>query len=284
MLLAGALGCSPSGSVASDTGRVDLAAVIDAHVADMTPDGSYRHPRASERDTARKAVRRILDDPGAREQPDKLLSGLGFQVTHGVDTADGRRFSLYLADPAVSWGGLLIDPSQPIRSMVSVPHPAHDLNTENLGLDLYRSRPGTALLVAGAHRRASDGRADVAHHERSLFHVISEEFMERDVPQLQLHGFAERSLPGADVVVSTGSGPRNDLAVRIAREMKAVNWRVCRGWVSRCVGLEGTENVQGTAAAAAGADFVHLELGWPLRRDRAARELVRDAIVAAWSD
>jgi hypothetical protein len=116
-----------------------------------------------------------------------------------------------------------------------------------------------------------------------MFQVFSEVFAEHGIAQLQLHGFAQRSLPGEDAVVSTGSAAHNELAVRIARELKAQDFNTCRAWVSRCVGLEGTTNVQGLAAGRHGSDFVHLEMGWSLRRDQPGRDVVRDAVLAAWS-
>ncbi|MEV8505676.1 hypothetical protein AB0368_12730 [Actinoplanes sp. NPDC051475] len=278
-LAATALGCSRTGDDGDDRGNLDV--MIDSLVASLSPDGPYRDPRKAERQAARQAVGQLID--GGTEPPAKLLSGVGFRAVHGVQATDGRKFTFYRADEDTGWGGLLVEPSVPIRSVVEVPHPAYDLNTEKLGLDLFRRLPGSAMLIAGAHRQAEGDDADVAHNDRSMFHVFSEEFAERGVPQLQLHGFADRSLPGADAVVSTGAGPENELAVRIARELKAEDVRVCRAWVSHCVGLEGTTNVQGTTAAEHGAEFVHLELGWGLRRDESGRQLVRDAVVAAWN-
>jgi hypothetical protein len=189
---------------------------------------------------------------------------------------------MYTADEDTGWAGLIVDPSARVQSVVEVPHPAYDRNTEKLGMSLYRTLPGGMLLIAGAHRQAAGGEGDVAHNDRSMFQVISEQAAERQVPQLQLHGFAERSLPGADAVVSTGSGPHNDFAVRIARELKAEQLQVCRAWVSRCVGLEGTTNVQSSAASEHDAEFIHLELSWSLRRDEAGRDQVRDAVNLAW--
>lgn len=277
LLAAGVLGCTPVGD-----DRVDVDAAIAAHVASLSPDGPYRDPDRAEREATRAALDVLLTRSGDAGRADELLRGIGFRVVRGVDAADGRPMILYLADPATGWGGLLIDPSAPVRSVIGVPHPAHDLHTEELGLRLYRAAAGSALLIAGAHRRAADEDADVAHNDRSLFHLISEEAAERRIPQLQLHGFGERSLPGADAVVSTGSGPRNDLAIGIARELKARDLTVCRAWVSRCTGLEGVTNVQGAAAEEHDADFVHLELGWSLRRDTDGREQAGEAISAAW--
>lgn len=257
---------------------VDLHRWIAQQVATFSVDGPYRDPDQSERDTARDAFTAITGGDLARAE--QLLGDLGFRTTHAVNK-DGKPVRIYWADPQTGWGGLFVDPSTAVGSVVEVPHPAFDLNTEKLGLSLFRAIPGSLLLMAGAHRQAGGGAADVAHNDRSMFQVFSVESARRGLPQVQLHGFADRSLPGADAVVSTGSAPHNDLAVRIARELKAVDRQVCRAWASRCVGLEGRTNVQ--AAAAGDTPFVHLELGWGLRRDLADRDVVRDAIVRAWA-
>lgn len=270
------LGCSRGDDGDPTT---DLDELVESRVSTMSASDPYRDPGESERTDARDAIGLLLTggDPGP------LLEGIGYRVVRGLDQADDNRgFTFFLAGNKTGWCGLLVDPSAPIRSVVEVPHPNYDLNTEKLGLSLFRQLRGSAMLIAGAFRQAADNKADVAHNDRSMFQVFSEVFAEHGIAQLQLHGFAERSLPGSDAVVSTGAADHNELAVRIARELKAQDLNTCRAWVSRCVGLEGTTNVQGATAGRLGADFVHLELGWSLRRDQPSRDVVRKAVVAAW--
>jgi hypothetical protein len=278
VLTAATIGCDRAGS---DSHRADLDDIVAARVSRMGPSDPYRDPKSKERSAARDATELLLagGDPARAED---LLDGIGYRVVHGVDTVDERGFTFYLADQKTGWAGLLVDPSTPISSVIEVPHPAYDLNTEKLGVTLFRRLPGTAMLIAGAFRQADDNQADVAHNDRSMFQVFSEVFAEHQITQLQLHGFAQRSLPGEDAVVSTGSAPHNDLAVRIARELKAEDLRTCRAWVSRCVGLEGTTNVQGSAADEHGSEFVHLELSWSVRGTQSGRDQVQNAVVAAW--
>lgn len=282
VVAAAVAGCDRPGDASSH--RADLEEIVAARVSTMSPSDPYRDPQATERTAARDATGMLLagGDPSGAEE---LLDGIGYRVVRGVDTVDDRAFTFYLADVDTGWAGLLVDPSGPIRLVIEVPHPAYDLNTETLGVGLFRQLPGSAMLIAGAFRQAADDEADVAHNDRSMFQVFSEVFAEHQIAQLQLHGFAQSSLPGADAVVSTGSAPHdhNDLAERIARELKAEDLRTCRAWVSHCVGLEGTTNVQGAAAGEQGAEFVHLELGWSLRRDQPGRGLVQKAVVAAWN-
>ncbi len=279
VLAALTLACTRSaGGPGSVDERIDLHEWIARQVATMSPGGPYRDPTASERDSAQAAFTALGQGDFGRAE--EVFGGLGYTITHGTDLRTDGPVRIYWADPKTGWGGLFVDPSVPVKSVFEVPHPAFDLNTEKLGLSLYRAVPGSLLLMAGAHRQAAGGEADVAHNDRSMFQVFSVESARLGLPQVQLHGFADRSLPGMDAVVSTGSAAHNDFAVRVARELKDADLRVCRAWVSRCVGLEGRTNVQ--AAAAGEAEFVHLELGWGLRRDLKDRDRVRDAIVTAW--
>lgn len=262
-----------------------LDAVFARLVAGLSPSGPYRDPRASERQAAREAIRTLTAQRSATGDVDDRLDGIAFAVTHGTDAApDGRPFTLYLSPPGSepAWGGLLVDRSTPIRSVIEVPHPGFDRNTELLGLSLYRAVPGAVLMIAGAHRQADHGNADVAHNKDSMFNLVSREFARAGLPQLQWHGFAESSLPGSDFVVSTGAAPHTDLPVRIATELAGAGYRVCQAWSTRCQGLEGNTNVQGAAAAKFGSTFVHLETGWSMRQDPAHRQAVVDAVARAW--
>ena len=87
-----------------------------------------------------------------------------------------------------------------------MPHPGSDRHTEQLGLALFRALPGAALLIAGAHRRAADGTADVAHQPDSMFHALATHLADRGADQLQLHGFDDDSLADHDIVISAGAG------------------------------------------------------------------------------
>jgi hypothetical protein len=270
-------GCTGSGD-----DPVDLDAVMSGHAEGLTRDGPYRDPRPDERQLAREVVRSLLAPPGTPRTEDDLLARLGFRATHGVDPVSDRRFSLYLADGSDerAWGALLVDRSAPLRSVVEVPHPSFDINTEKVGLSVQRRVPGSLLVVAGAHRDAAGGLADVAHNDRSLFHVLTTALGRAGLPQVQLHGFADRNLPKADVVVSSGAAPVTGLVRGVARGLEDAGIEVCRAWTTRCGRLEGVTNEQGSAAAEHDGEFLHLELGWSLRKDADRRDAVADAVAA----
>ncbi|MEV8610958.1 hypothetical protein AB0383_24090 [Amycolatopsis sp. NPDC051373] len=95
----------------------------------------------------------------------------------------------------------MIDRSAPPSLVVEVPHPGFDLRTELFGVDLFRQVPGAVLLVAGAHRKADDSHADVAHEEDSVFHVVAAALAARGLPTICRRSFDVTSpseqLPGA---------------------------------------------------------------------------------------
>jgi hypothetical protein len=237
---------------AADADEPGLAGRVTAFLAGLHAEQAYRDPTPAEKQLA--DARRFAD--------------LGFSVVEDVDEKTGRRFALYASPPDErAWGLLLVDLSQPTGLAIEVPHPRTDIGTEWIGLDLFRAVPGSALLIAGAHRRAAGELADVAHNENSLYQSLAVSFARDGVPQIQLHGFADLNLPDHDIAVSTGAGVSNPLAVRVAEGLASEGFDECRAWAEKCGRLEGTTNVQGKAAAAMGAEFVHVELSNTVRMD-----------------
>ncbi|WP_043719276.1 hypothetical protein [Micromonospora maris] len=259
-----------------------MAGLVDELTGALSAVGPYRDPDSAERRTAARAARALVAGGDETEDADRLFAELGFQARHGIDSATGRECSSYLATGSDrrTWGAVLVDRSATARTVIEVPHPGFDINTEKIGLALHRRLPGSVLLVAGAHRQAAAGAADVAHNNRSLFHSLAVAFAEAGLDEIQLHGFADRNLPSSDVVVSTGAAPTNRLARRIADSLSELGLRTCRSWVRRCGQLEGRTNQQGRAAAEAGTVFVHLELNWSIRSD----STIGDRVVAALAE
>ncbi|MEV4056221.1 hypothetical protein AB0J55_33885 [Amycolatopsis sp. NPDC049688] len=218
----------------------------------------YRPPTAAELETARAGFAALLDG-----RPHHLAD-LGF-------SAEGDAI---VQEPGSerAWGLYAIDRCAPPSLVIEVPHAASDLRTELVGLALYRRTPGAVLAVNGAHRR----REDPAHDPRTVFHVVATLLARRGLPQVQLHGFNDRTLPAADVVLSAGAADAGDAARRAADRLEAAGFRVCRAWAEPCRGLAGTTNVQSQAAG--GTPFLHVEL------NRTTRETRRDAVVDALAE
>lgn len=249
----------------------------------MTARQPYRTPTAEERLAAARGLTAVLIEGRAASAD---LVELGFSVEDGFDESTGRPYTLAVNEPGTerAWGLYVVDKSAPPSVVVEVPHPNSDLRTEIAGLDYFHHVPGAVLLVAGAHRRARGRAADVAHQADSLFHAVAAELGGRGLPQVQLHGFGDRSMPGVDVVLSSGATLAGAPARRAAKELAAAGFVVCHAWQDPCKGLEGVTNAQGIAAARGGTMFLHVEMSRTLREDAARRASAMAALAAARLD
>lgn len=232
----------------------------------LSPRGPYRPPEPAERDAVVGAVAALVAS-GADGAARGVLEDAGFSVGTARNAA-GAEYLVARSDPASerSWGLVALPLNRPPRLLVEVPHPNADYDTEDVGLAVLATVPDAVYLQAGAHRRADDERADVAHQQGSLFHALAVDLSTRlRIPQLQLHGFGERDDLDADVVL--GGGPDDPApAVRtLADRLEESGVEVCRAWAGRCSELEGRTNVQGRAAALAGLPFAHVEMSAELR-------------------
>jgi hypothetical protein len=270
------VGISGEDKPASSAQR-DLDDVLTSFATTLRPEAPYRPPSASERKDVVAALNPLLTPGFDRSRVTDALRPLGFTLTVDKDSATGREYALVVneRDSERAWGVYLFDVSRPVRTAVEVPHPNFDLGTERIGLALFRAVPGSVLLMAGAHRRAADGAADVAHRSDSAFHAVAADLAKRDVPQVQVHGFHDDSLPDTDVVISPGAGKAGSVIKQIADGIDDADLKTCRSWERECGRLEGTRNEQGMAAEHR-AVFVHLEVNRSVRDDESRwNKLVR---------
>ncbi len=241
---------------------VDLRSRILTYTAELEPDDAYTPPDDTQRERVAESVGHLLD--GDTTKAERLLAPVGLKLTRLTDTESGRRYDeIAAARPgrAERWGRLYLTADSDVRWNAQVPHPVSDRDTERLGVRLLEDNPGGSLVLAGAHREAGRGdAADVSHREDSMFHAVVVELQKRDVPGVQLHGFAKESHRPYEAVLSARAAWNTiDEAVALADGMQADGLRVCRGWSARCP-LEGTTNVQGRAAQRHHARFLHVEL------------------------
>jgi hypothetical protein len=244
--------------------------LLEQHVRELTdrlsPRGPYRPPEPAERDAVVGAVATLVAS-GADDAAQGVLEDAGFTV--GIArNAPGAEFLVARSDPASerSWGLIALPLGRTPRLLVEVPHPNADYDTEDVGLAVLAMAPDAVYLQAGAHRRADDERADVAHEEDSLFHALAVDLSTRlRLPQLQLHGFGERDDLDADVVLGGGPDDPAPQVRALADRLEESGVEVCRAWAGSCSELEGRTNVQGRAAARAGLPFAHVEMSADLR-------------------
>ncbi|SCG63425.1 hypothetical protein GA0070560_11886 [Micromonospora halophytica] len=277
--------CTPAPAPAPPTSAADTdpATEVTAFVAQLQPTAAYRNPTAEERRHARGAVDLLLDGRDGLDEATGLLTAIGYDARVGTDPETGREYAIFRTEAGGDrpWGILLVDLSRQVELAIEVPHPNSDLHTEDVGLRLFRAVPGSMLVVAGAHRRAADERADAAHNEDGLFQVVTGRFARRDLNQIQLHGFADKSLPDEDAVVSNGQRRSNAPLRRVADALEDAGFATCRAWTTRCGQLEGTTNTQAEEARRRRSIFIHLEITWAVRRDTERRAALVAALAAA---
>ena len=271
--------------------RPDSASVpsLDRQIDDLTarldPGQGYRSPSRTETRRAVAAVEQLTagDIDAARSR----FAALGFTVDRLYDVPAQRDYLVAAAQKAGprSWGMLVVPAHQGRPDiLIEVPHPRADRHTERIGLGLLRTVADAGLLLAGAHRRAADGAADVAHQPGSLFHAVAHDYGRQGALQLQLHGFADDSLPGTDVVISSGRTRAGRRVRQLADALDGIGLDVRRAWRDGCGVLEGTTNAQGRAAARDNLEFVHVELNHSTRTDEARRDAVIGALAGALND
>ncbi|MFZ3500099.1 hypothetical protein ACODT5_43980 [Streptomyces sp. 5.8] len=262
---------------------VDLEKRITAFTQGFGEHGGYRIPTSDERRTVTQGVALLLD--GEEEAARRRLGEVDFTVQAFTDTASGRDFA-EIADAASTsgsanrgWGRVYVNLGVRPSWSVQVPHPIADQETERLGARVLRGAPGGVLVLAGAHRTAGEGdAADVAHRTDSVFHQVIEELMERRLPGVQLHGFANESFPEFDAVVSTGAGDRASSEARtLSAALVDEGLEVCRANVRKCK-LAGSSNEQGQVAAEEKLRFLHIELARAIRTDNGRLDDVTEAI------
>lgn len=257
--------------------ETDLLATIQQFARYMSADSGYTVPSLTERRSVGDGVRRTLD--GKPGEATDVLAAAGYAISKQVDTGTRRAFyEIYDAMPQQrGWGRVLIDTST-VHLGIEIPHPKADIDSESLGVALFRAVPGSVLVIAGAHRRAApEGRADMAHTTDSVFEAVHEALVAQRIPVMQLHGFDNETAPDSDVVVSAGPKLRSDYVERVAKQLESAGLSVCRPWEGRCSGLAATTNVQAQWSDTHDDDFAHVEVS----RDNRDSADGRDRVVAA---
>jgi hypothetical protein len=262
---------------------------LDEHVTALAkhlhPSQRYRGVTDTEARMAVSAVDQLMR--GDVDAAGSDFETLGVTVKRIHDAPSNRDCVVAAAEMNTdrAWGLFVVAPGTGRPDvLIEVPHPRADRDTEQIGLALFRAVPGSALLIAGAHRRAAGGAADVAHRSGSMFAALADDAAQRGSFQLQLHGFADDSMRGKDVVISTGKAHVCARTKRLAESLDDVGLDVCRAWTKKCAALEGKRNVQGNAAARRGLPFLHLELNNTTRMDPKRRSAVVAALARGLTD
>lgn len=233
---------------------------------------AYRPLGTTEKDQLAKAVLANLAGSDDHPLPDRL------QVLTAVD-AGNRPVRVVAEDldggelQGVGLYAVREGTGVPPALVIEVPHPRADRWTEQLGPELFTALDAEALFVAGAHRTAGDGAADVAHEKGSTFAAVDRAVVGRGTVVLQVHGFDDANHKGsAEVVLSSAQATPSPLVLDLAEALQAAGIDTCVYDGEQCSSLAGTTNVQAAHARDVGATFVHLELAPDLREDGPGRE------------
>jgi hypothetical protein len=259
--------------------QVDLVDRIGSFVAGFSRTGGYRTPDGAERARLSRGVEFLLNGRTAVARAE--LAGIGYSVRVLRLAGSNRQVAEVSEEPATErgWGRVYVDLSRPAHWSVQVPHPRSDLRSELIGADLFDQVPGGVLVLAGAPRDVGQGNAaDVAHRPDSAFNAVCDLLVARGFPAVQVHGFADESSPGHDVVVSPGAADTGVDVRRAADLIADTGLRVCRVWETSCGRLEGTTNVQSAAAVKHGVPFLHIENNRSIRDSDAARARIAGAL------
>jgi hypothetical protein len=263
----------------------DLTALINSFVAPFNSSQPYREPNSTELANGVAGIQRLAIS-GADAAG--LLSPLGFTISSGIDSVTKKPYILAYNEFGTdrSWGLYLVDLSAPIRLILEVPHPVAETSTELMGLKHWQGVSGTLLMVAGAHKDANSGLADVSLHTGSLFHGVAASFASMKLPQIQYHGYADATAPTLTHVVSAGTGIVGSAIKRVSVELASAGFTVGNAWDSSGSGsgLTATTNVQGIDAASKNATWVHVTTNATTRASTDARTLTVTAVAAAQTE
>ena len=261
----------------------DLATLVHGFVSRIPGRGSggYDRPAADEEAAMAAAFRAI--EEGHVDEASSLVESFDYSVVHYTDIATDRSLTI-LAERqnpdgswAHAWGLYIHSDRSPSKMTVEVAHPLADVDTELVGVDIFRAANSANLFVCGAERDArADGSADVAHSQQSVFEAIHEMVLSPEATIVQPHGFEGTGTHGSygNIIVSP------DLLRRMAQSLVSAGLHVCLYDGVNCRGLGGTTNVQGRSTRQTGGLFVHLEMDPGIRASRAQSALVARVVAA----
>lgn len=261
-------------------------------------DGTWRSPTVPERTAVLEATEMVVRDaercsPPVLAQARYLLEQVGMELDE-LDVDGVRMVRIGEADEHFGAGLLAVRCGEARDLVWQSPHPRFDRGTGDLVLDLFLESKARAAMWATHHRhRATDDElredrvhpADVAAEPGSLFQAMTVAVAvgDLDLRIVQVHGFAQRSAPDTDAIVSGGQTLAEPQAV--GERLRALFGRVAvYGDDTRELG--GVRNAQGRLLARWPGRFLHLELS-PVVRERMSedavmRGLVVDALEGPW--
>ncbi|NLE81235.1 MAG: hypothetical protein GX610_16965 [Rhodococcus sp.] len=244
-------------STTYETPSRGTAAAVASNVAELLSTGGVGHPFDSY-----ELQRVTVSDRAAGSGADADMSAL----VEGGDPTAGNGLYVVRNNP---------DVHSPM--IVQIPHPVADQYTERMGTELFATTDARLFMLAGAHRRAGDDSADVAHRSDTTFAAVNDAVVQKGMTVVQIHGFSsEKHDDYGDIVLSSTVSEPSPAVRRLDEALNDHGFDTCTYDGDKCKDLAATTNVQAIAARARGADFIHIEVDRDIRKDESERrELVR---------
>ena len=244
----------------------DLEDFIDILSNSVNNSQTHRNPTTQEKENFIEGISKLMNG----NNYGTLLSDLGFTVYEGIDSISGRKF-IYVENEFGtnrSWGSFLIDPVNEIDLQIQINHTTNDIYTEYIGLDVWRKVPGCVAIFSGIHRNVNVQNesyvADTAKNVESIFHEFCKYLTDINIPVLNIHGMANLSIPGVDVVNSQSAGIATEFHFNLSKQLELQGYEVRNRW-DGWTQLTGTTNIQGIYAAEKNINFIHIEFDNTLR-------------------
>jgi hypothetical protein len=268
--------------------RGNLSQVIGEIVGGMPGRGTEGYVKPSSHEASEFADLASAMSADDLEEASRSADFLDYTLVWYEDIPTGRRLLMAREEevPARTakrgWGTIVVDPGG-TDLIVEVPHPLFDIDTPEVGVELFEQTGAKALLLAGTHRYSwADGRADVAHATGTPFDAAHKALLAARFV-VQPHGFHAREDDRyPDIVLSAGVAPAPIGIRSVYRSMNSAGIDIGlfdgRG---RYKDLAGTRNLQGTSTREVGGEFVHVELAWHVRTNPVERSRVVETLARA---
>jgi hypothetical protein len=279
---------------------VNLRSMMDTITRGMIADSTndYHRPWSVAMSRFRHAVDSV--HAGKVAAADALLDDFWYDVYRIRESTTGDTLVVFRErldtndTVRLGWGTYIYNPRPQQRVDIHVNHPISDLNTEDIGIELYRDGRYRWFLVAGAERDANATfmEADVAHTSSTIFHQVAFKTRAANVRALSVHGFniaKHDSLPdNTDQVISHGIDPDTIGYSAAFRDLRGR--LVTGGWDAGLYedtpgffhDLGGTENIQGQSWNLLARDrWMHLEIEREVRTNSTAWRSM-NTVLRAW--
>jgi|GEM_PF-3060180 len=226
---------------------INVVALVDTIDNTIIEDstGAYDVPTLTQTGHFRAAVDSVL--AGRVAGADALLNQYGYDVYRVRSSASGDTLVVFRErapggglDVPRGWGTYIFNTSATARRAdIHVNHPISDLNTEDIGADLYQDCRCRWLFIAGAQRDANHTdpnlQSDMARATNSVFHRMYTRVAAANARTVSVHGFRHanpenQGLPaGVDQVLSVGGRFFNDDAQTYNAAHQTLRTRLVNG-------------------------------------------------------